>query len=205
MSEIQEAKWYVVHTYSGHENKVKATIENSVKNRGMEDYIKQVIVPTEDVIETTKTGKEKVRQRKIYPSYVLIQMIITDESWYIVRNTKGVTGFVGPGSKPVPLSEEEVKSMGIDLDKIGEKRTEIEVGEVVNVRDGVFKGQSGVVKELDLKNEKVKISVNNGTSGELSLELDLKSIETISSAPPQIFLTILFLCSLNLILVIIHH
>ena len=99
MSEIQEAKWYVVHTYSGHENKVKATIENSVKNRGMEDYIKQVIVPTEDVIETTKTGKEKVRQRKIYPSYVLIQMIITDESWYIVRNTKGVTGFVGPGSK----------------------------------------------------------------------------------------------------------
>ena len=172
MSEIQEAKWYVVHTYSGHENKVKATIENSVKNRGMEDYIKQVIVPTEDVIETTKTGKEKVRQRKIYPSYVLIQMIITDESWYIVRNTKGVTGFVGPGSKPVPLSEEEVKSMGIDLDKI-------EVGEVVNVRDGVFKGQSGVVKELDLKNEKVKISVNNGTSGELSLELDLKSIETI--------------------------
>ena len=174
-----EAKWYVVHTYSGHENKVKATIENSVKNRGMEDYIKQVIVPTEDVIETTKTGKEKVRQRKIYPSYVLIQMIITDESWYIVRNTKGVTGFVGPGSKPVPLSEEEVKSMGIDLDKIGEKRTEIEVGEVVNVRDGVFKGQSGVVKELDLKNEKVKISVNNGTSGELSLELDLKSIETI--------------------------
>ena len=179
MSEIQEAKWYVVHTYSGHENKVKATIENSVKNRGMEDYIKQVIVPTEDVIETTKTGKEKVRQRKIYPSYVLIQMIITDESWYIVRNTKGVTGFVGPGSKPVPLSEEEVKSMGIDLDKIGEKRTEIEVGEVVNVRDGVFKGQSGVVKELDLKNEKVKISVNNGTSGELSLELDLKSIETI--------------------------
>ena len=176
---MSEAKWYVVHTYSGHENKVKATIENSVKNRGMEDYIKQVIVPTEDVIETTKTGKEKVRQRKIYPSYVLIQMIITDESWYIVRNTKGVTGFVGPGSKPVPLSEEEVKSMGIDLDKIGEKRTEIEVGEVVNVRDGVFKGQSGVVKELDLKNEKVKISVNNGTSGELSLELDLKSIETI--------------------------
>ena len=179
MSEIQEAKWYVVHTYSGHENKVKATIENSVKNRGMEDYIKQVIVPTEDVIETTKTGKEKVRQRKIYPSYVLIQMIITDESWYIVRNTKGVTGFVGPGSKPVPLSEEEVKTMGNDLDKIGENRTEIEDGEVVNVRDGVYKGQSGVVKELDLKNEKVKISVNNGTSGELSLELDLKSIETI--------------------------
>ena len=179
MSEIQDAKWYVVHTYSGHENKVKATIENTVKNRGMEDYIKQVIVPTEDVIETTKTGKEKVRQRKIYPSYVLIQMIITDESWYIVRNTKGVTGFVGPGSKPVPLSEEEVKSMGIDLDKIGEKRTEIEVGEVINVRDGLFKGQSRIVKEIDLKNETVKVCMNSSTGNEVSLELDLKSIETI--------------------------
>ena len=178
MSEIQDAKWYVVHTYSGHENKVKATIENTVKNRGMEDYIKQVIVPTEDVIETTKTGKEKVRQRKIYPSYVLINMIITDESWYIVRNTK-VTGFVGPGSKPVPLSEEEVKSMGIDLDKIGEKRTEIEVGEVINVRDGLFKGQSGIVKEIDLKNETVKVCMNSSTGNEVSLELDLKSIETI--------------------------
>ena len=175
----EEAKWYVVHTYSGHENKVKATIENTVKNRGMEDYIKQVIVPTEDVIETTKTGKEKVRQRKIYPSYVLINMIITDESWYIVRNTKGVTGFVGPGSKPVPLSEEEVKSMGIDLDKIGEKRTEIEVGEVINVRDGLFKGQSGIVKEIDLKNETVKVCMNSSTGNEVSLELDLKSIETI--------------------------
>ena len=179
MSEIQDAKWYVVHTYSGHENKVKATIENTVKNRGMEDYIKQVIVPTEDVIETTKTGKEKVRQRKIYPSYVLINMIITDESWYIVRNTKGVTGFVGPGSKPVPLSEEEVKSMGIDLDKIGEKRTEIEVGEVINVRDGLFKGQSGIVKEIDLKNETVQVCMNSSTGNEVSLELDLKSIETI--------------------------
>ena len=179
MSEIQDAKWYVVHTYSGHENKVKATIENTVKNRGMEDYIQQVIVPTEDVIETTKTGKEKVRQRKIYPSYVLINMIITDESWYIVRNTKGVTGFVGPGSKPVPLSEEEVKSMGIDLDKIGEKRTEIEVGEVINVRDGLFKGQSGIVKEIDLKNETVKVCMNSSTGNEVSLELDLKSIETI--------------------------
>lgn len=176
---MSEAKWYVVHTYSGHENKVKATIENTVKNRGMEDYIKQVIVPTEDVIETTKTGKEKVRQRKIYPSYVLINMIITDESWYIVRNTKGVTGFVGPGSKPVPLSEEEVKSMGIDLDKIGEKRTEIEVGEVINVRDGLFKGQSGIVKEIDLKNETVKVCMNSSTGNEVSLELDLKSIETI--------------------------
>ena len=179
MSELQEARWYVVHTYSGHENKVKATIEKAVKTRGMEQFIQEVVVPTEDVVETTKTGKEKIRQRKIYPSYVLIKMIITDESWYIVRNTKGVTGFVGPGSKPVPLSEEEVKSMGIDLDKIGEKRTEIEVGEVVNVRDGLFKGQSGIVKEIDLKNETVKVCMNSSSGNEVSLELDLKSIETI--------------------------
>ena len=172
------ARWYVVHTYSGYENKVKTDLEKTIKNRELEDFFFDIIVPMEEQIEI-KDGKRKTNLKKVFPGYVLIKMIVTEESWYIVRNTKGVTGFVGPGSKPVPLSEEEVKSMGIDLDKIGEKRTEIEVGEVVNVRDGVFKGQSGVVKELDLKNEKVKISVNNGTSGELSLELDLKSIETI--------------------------
>ena len=175
---MSEAQWYVVHTYSGYENKVKVDIEKTIENRHLEDQILEVSVPLQDAVEI-KNGVKKQVQKKIFPGYVLIHMILNDDTWYVVRNTRGVTGFVGPGSKPVPLSEEEVKSMGIDLDKIGEKRTEIEVGEVVNVRDGVFKGQSGVVKELDLKNEKVKISVNNGTSGELSLELDLKSIETI--------------------------
>ena len=194
MSEIQQPQWYVVHTYSGHENKVKATIEKAVKTREMEDCIKQVIVPTEDVIETTKVKekvkedgkvkevikeKTKVRQRKIYPSYVLIKMIITDESWYIVRNTKGVTGFVGPGSKPVPLTEEEVKFMGIDLDKVGEKHVDIEVGETVNVCDGLFKGQSGIVKEIDVKNEMAKVCINASSGNEVSLEIDLKSIERI--------------------------
>ena len=193
MSEIQEAKWYVVHTYSGHENKVKATIEKAVKTRGMEDCIKQVIVPTEDVIETTKVKekvkengevkevvkeKTKVRQRKIYPSYVLINMIITDESWYIVRNTKGVTGFVGPGSKPVPLSEEEVLSMGINLDKIGENHVELEIGDLVKVCDGAFKGQSGIVKQIDVKNKTAKVCLDS-CGNELSLEVDLKSIERI--------------------------
>ena len=194
MSEIQQPQWYVVHTYSGHENKVKATIEKAVKTRGMEDCIKSVIVPTEDVIETTKVKekvkedgkvkevikeKTKVRQRKIYPSYVLIKMIITDESWYIVRNTKGVTGFVGPGSKPVPLTEEEVKFMGIDLDKVGEKHVDIEVVETVNVCDGLFKGQSGIVKEIDVKNEMAKVCINASSGNEVSLEIDLKSIERI--------------------------
>lgn len=195
MSEIQQPQWYVVHTYSGHENKVKATIEKAVKTRGMEDCIKEVIVPTEDVIETTKVKekvkkedgkveevvkeKTKVRQRKIYPSYVLIKMIITDESWYIVRNTKGVTGFVGPGSKPVPLSEEEVKFMGIDLEKVGEKHVDIEVGETVNICDGPFKGQSGIVKEIDAKKGIAKVCINISSGNEMSLEIDLKSIEII--------------------------
>ena len=140
MSELQEARWYVVHTYSGHENKVKATIEKAVKTRGMEDYITQLVVPTEDVVETTKTGKEKTRQRKVFPSYVLVKMIITDESWYIVRNTKGVTGFVGPGSKPVPLSDEEVKAMGIEIDvpKVVNPDVDLEIGDTVEVAKGPF-------------------------------------------------------------------
>ena len=115
MSEERDMQWYVVHTYSGHENKVKTTIENTVKNRGMENIIEQVIVPTEDVVTTTKTCKEKMVQRKVFPSYVIVKMEMTDESWYVVRNTKGVTGFVGPGSKPVPLTVDEVRAMGIEL------------------------------------------------------------------------------------------
>ena len=141
MSELQEARWYVVHTYSGHENKVKATIEKAVKTRGMEDYITHLVVPTEDVVETTKTGKEKTRQRKVFPSYVLVKMIITDESWYIVRNTKGVTGFVGPGSKPVPLSDEEI-------------------GDAVEVAKGPFSGQVGTVEEINLETREAKVCID---------------------------------------------
>ena len=175
---MAEANWYVVHTYSGYENKVKVDIEKTIENRKLQDEILEVRVPLEDVVEM-RNGVKKQVSRKMFPGYVLIHMIMNDDTWYVVRNTRGVTGFVGPGSKPVPLSEEEVKSMGIDLDKIGEKRTEIEVGEVINVRDGLFKGQSGIVKEIDLKNETVKVCMNSSTGNEVSLELDLKSIETI--------------------------
>ena len=175
MSEIQEAKWYVVHTYSGHENKVKATIENSVKNRGMEDYIKQVIVPTEDVIETTKTGKEKVRQRKIYPSYVLIQMIITDESWYIVRNTKGVTGFVGPGSKPVPLSDDEVQSMGVVETTID---IDLEIGENIRIISGPLRDSIAIIQEIILEKHKVKALVEM-FGRETLAELDFNQVEKL--------------------------
>ena len=162
MSEIQEPRWYVVHTYSGHENKVKATIEKAVKTRGMENYITQVVVPTEDVVETTKTGKEKTRQRKVFPSYVLVKMIITDESWYIVRNTKGVTGFVGPGSKPVPLSDEEVKAMGIEIDvpKIVNPDVDLEIGDTVEVAKGPFAGQVGNVEEINLDAKEAKVCID---------------------------------------------
>ena len=162
MSELQEARWYVVHTYSGHENKVKATIEKAVKTRGMEDCITQVVVPTEDVVETTKTGKEKTRQRKVFPGYVIVKMTITDESWYVVRNTKGVTGFVGPGSKPVALSEEEVITMGIELTepKIANKDIDLEIGDTVEVSNGPFGGQVGTVEEINLDTKEVKVCID---------------------------------------------
>ena len=162
MSELQEARWYVVHTYSGHENKVKATIEKAVKTRGMEDFVRQVVVPTEDVVETTKTGKEKVRQRKVFPGYVLIKMAITDESWYIVRNTKGVTGFVGPGSKPVALSDEEAKAMGVesDIPKWASNDIDLEIGDTVEVVNGPFGGQIGIVEEINVENKEVKVSID---------------------------------------------
>ena len=177
---MSDAKWYVVHTYSGHENKVKATIEKAVKTRGMEQFIQEVVVPTEDVVETTKTGKEKVRQRKIYPSYVLIKMIITDESWYIVRNTKGVTGFVGPGSKPVPLSEAEVEAMGIDLTVFKVSGPEdLEEGEVVNITAGPFVGQTGTVKSIDKHNDTARVCIDAFGGKETPLEISLKNIERI--------------------------
>lgn len=162
MSELQDVRWYVVHTYSGHENKVKATIEKAVKTRGMEDCITQVVVPTEDVVETTKTGKEKTRQRKVFPSYVLVKMVITDESWYVVRNTKGVTGFVGPGSKPVPLSDEEVKAMGIELEaqKLATKDIDLEIGDTVELVKGPFNGQIGVVEEINVETKEIKVCID---------------------------------------------
>ena len=122
---MEEAKWYVVHTYSGYENKVKANIEKTIENRKLQDQILEVSVPLEDVIEV-KNGKEKTVQRKMFPGYVLLNMYMNDDTWYVVRNTRGVTGFVGPGSKPVPLTEEEMRNMGLKRDQ--EVVYEFEVG-----------------------------------------------------------------------------
>ncbi len=170
-----EAKWYVAHTYSGYENKVKANIEKSVENRGMEHLIHKVEVPLEDVIEE-KNGEEKVVKRKIFPGYVVIKMIMNDESWYVVRNTRGVTGFVGPGSKPVPLSDEEVSKMGVET--VRRKGIDISVGETVEITSGPMEGFTGKISEID--NERRKITVMVAMFGrETPAEVDFGQVKML--------------------------
>lgn len=168
------AKWYVVHTYSGYENKVKANLEKIVENRGMKDYILDIIVPMEEQIEI-KDGKKKATLRKVFPGYVLIKMIMTDESWYIVRNTRGVTGFVGPGSKPVPLTDEEIKNMGV------EEFTPVvdyEVGDSVRVISGPLENFIGLVEEINMEKKKVRVAVSM-FGRETPVELELVQIQKI--------------------------
>ncbi len=154
---MAEAKWYVVHTYSGYENKVKANIEQSIENRKLHDTILEVSVPTQEVVET-KNGKTKVSEKKLLPGYVLVNMVMNDETWYIVRNTRGVTGFVGPGSKPVPLSEDEMKNLGVkQTEKIN---ADFEIGDMVAAVDGVWNGTAGVVKRIDEGKQTVTINVD---------------------------------------------
>ena len=152
-----EAKWYVAHTYSGYENKVKANIEKTIENRHMEDRILEVRVPMEDVQEE-KNGVNKIVQRKMFPGYVLINMVMNDETWYVVRNTRGVTGFVGPGSKPVPLSEAEMKPLGVssESDHISVDFAE---GDTISVVAGVWKDTIGVVQRMDYNKQMATINV----------------------------------------------
>ncbi len=153
---MSEAKWYVVHTYSGHENKVKANIEKIVENRGMQDIILEVAVPTEEVTEI-KNGKKKVKSRKIYPGYTIIKMYMTDESWYVVRNTRGVTGFVGPASKPVSLTDFEVLNMGLEKKVVV---IDIIVGQMVKVISGPFETFIGEVQEIDAHDQSLRVKIN---------------------------------------------
>lgn len=169
------AKWYVVHTYSGYENKVKANIEKLVENRGLHDQILEVKVPMEEVLET-KDDKKKLVMRKVFPGYVLIKMIMTDETWYVVRNTRGVTGFVGPGSKPVPLTEEEVKAMGVD---IGLPAIDCNVGDNVKVISGPLENFIGVVEEINLEKQKIRVLVSM-FGRETPVELEFGQIEILS-------------------------
>ena len=142
---MSEAQWYVVHTYSGYENKVKVDIEKTIENRGLQDQILEVSVPLEEVIEL-KNGAQKQVERKMFPGYVLIHMIMNDDTWYVVRNTRGVTGFVGPGSKPVPLSEEEMMSLGF---KTPDVVVDFAVGDTVVVTAGAWKDTVGAIKAIN--------------------------------------------------------
>ena len=148
--------WYVVHTYSGYENKVKTDLEKTVKNRELEDFFFDIIVPMEEQIEI-KEGQKKTNLKKVFPGYVLIKMIVTEESWYIVRNTKGVTGFVGPGSKPVPLTDTEMLSLGIKNEKV---EVDFKEGDMIAVIGGVWSGTAGVVKRIDENRQTVTINVD---------------------------------------------
>lgn len=172
--ESQGSRWYVVHTYSGHENKVKANIEKLVANREMQDIIFEVRVPVEEVLDT-KTGNGKVKERKLFPSYVIIKMIMTDESWYLVRNTRGVTGFVGPGSKPVPLSEEEVKALGV-VEKLPD--IDLEPGDAIKVKEGPFEDFIGTVESINQEKRKIKAFVSM-FGRETLIELDYEQIEIV--------------------------
>ena len=149
---MSEAKWYVVHTYSGYENKVKANIDKSVENRHLEDQILEVRVPLQDVVEL-KNGVQKVSQKKMFPGYVLIHMIMNDDTWYVVRNTRGVTGFVGPGSKPVPLTDAEMAPLGIQQDNIV---VDFEVGDTVQVVAGAWADTVGVIQAMNAVIEMAK-------------------------------------------------
>lgn len=170
----EKARWYVVHTYSGYENKVKANLEKTIENRNLHDWISDVQVPIEEQVEI-KDGKKKVTQKKKFPGYVLVKMVMTDDSWYVVRNTRGVTGFVGPGSKPVPLTEDEVASMGIMDKRID---LDIEVGETVMVISGPLENFSAVIQEINLEKRKVKVLVNM-FGRETPVELDFKQIDKL--------------------------
>ncbi|MCD7775023.1 MAG: transcription termination/antitermination protein NusG [Clostridiales bacterium] len=183
---MEDAKWYVVHTYSGYENKVAANIEKVVENRNMQDEILEVKVPTELVTEIREDGKTKEVERKIFPGYVLVKMGVsydtksgemkmTDEAWYVVRNTRGVTGFVGPESKPRPLSENEVIAMGV------EKRTievSYAVGDLVSVIGGPFDSFQGTVEFIDVDNDLVRVMISM-MGRETPIELGLDQVEPV--------------------------
>ena len=153
---MAEANWYVVHTYSGYENKVKANIDKTIENRHLEDQILEVRVPLQDVLEL-KNGAKKQVQKKMFPGYVLINMVMNDDTWYVVRNTRGVTGFVGPGSKPVPLTEAEMKPLGIRSEELV---VDFDEGDTVTVTGGVWKDTIGVIQTMNHSKQIVTINVD---------------------------------------------
>lgn len=174
MAEAENARWYVVHTYSGYENKVKADIEKTIENRKLQDQILEVSVPVEESVEI-KNGVRKTVTRKLFPGYVLLNMIMNDATWYVVRNTRGVTGFVGPGSKPVPLTEDEMRNLGINQDTIV---IDAEVGDMIQVVSGAWEGTVGNIKAINTNKQTVTIDVEifgRATSVEIAF-VDIKKL-----------------------------
>ncbi len=171
----ETAKWYVVHTYSGYENTVKATIEKTVENRQLQDLIHQVSIPLETVTEITDKGP-KTYDRKVFPGYVLVKMVMTDEAWYIIRNVRGVTGFVTSGStKPTPLTEDEVYQLGVEKRQIVVGYAE---GDTVSIIDGPLSGFNGTVEQLDIEKNKVRVTVSM-FGRETPVELELDQVEAL--------------------------
>ena len=177
MSQVEEnlePRWYVVHTYSGYENKVKTDLEKTVKNRELEDYFFDIVVPMEEQIEI-KDGKRKANLKKVFPGYVLIKMIVTEESWYIVRNTRGVTGFVGSGTDPIPLTNEEIRSMGFETSVV---EVDYDVNDSVKILNGALSGFIGTVQEINKEKGKVKVLVSM-FGREKPVELEFAQVEKV--------------------------
>lgn len=169
-----EARWYVIHTYSGYENKVSSNLEKVVENHKLQDLILDIKVPTETVVEIKDNKRHEV-ERKIFPGYVLVKMVMTDDSWYVVRNVRGVTGFVGPGSKPVPLTDREVEALGV------EKRTievDYAVGDNVKIIDGPLEGFMGLVEEIDVERNSVRVMISM-FGRETPVELELSQVAAL--------------------------
>ncbi|MBE7032360.1 MAG: transcription termination/antitermination protein NusG [Ruminococcaceae bacterium] len=170
----KEAKWYVAHTYSGYENKVKADIEKTIENRNMQDVIQEISVPMEEVVEI-KDDKKKTVMRKVFPGYVIIKMIMTDESWYVVRNCRGVTGFVGPGSKPVPLTEEEIAAIGLEKKTV---TVGFDVGDNIRVKYGPLEGFVGVITAIVMDKQKIKAKISM-FGRDTDVELEFNQVEAL--------------------------
>ena len=170
----ERARWFVVHTYSGYENKVKANLEKTIENRNLQSLLQDIQVPMEEVVEE-KDGKQKISLKKKFPGYVLVKMLMTDESWYVVRNTRGVTGFVGPASKPVPLTDEEIESMGVQEAPV---EIDLEVGESVRVISGPLMEFVAIIQEINLEKRKIKALIDM-FGRETLAELEFTQVEKL--------------------------
>lgn len=171
---MEEARWYVVHTYSGYENKVATNLETIVENRKLHDWIQEIRVPTETVVEV-KDNKKREVERKLFPGYVLVKMVMSDDSWYIVRNTRGCTGFVGPNGKPVPLTDEEVAALGVEKHELV---IDYAVGDMIRISDGPLENFTGRVDEIELDKNKIKVTISM-FGRETAVELEPDQVELL--------------------------